>query len=127
MCLFFCISPFFPFQNSTLRLEMELAEKKLSIRNDRIENLKAGLKEEKRHLKDVQEQFSAERERYRADVARYREELVCIGMGRHKRSPLACKYALNDDNHRHARAYTHGNETADWTPFYSILIRSNPF
>eukprot|EP01006_Ploeotia_vitrea_P043586 TRINITY_DN66747_c0_g1_i1.p1 TRINITY_DN66747_c0_g1~~TRINITY_DN66747_c0_g1_i1.p1 ORF type:complete len:816 (+),score=140.21 TRINITY_DN66747_c0_g1_i1:53-2500(+) len=63
-------------ENSTLRLEMQLAEKKLAIRNERIENLKAGLKEEKRHLKELQEQFGAEREKYKAEGARSKEEVA---------------------------------------------------
>eukprot|EP00667_Euglena_gracilis_P003186 EG_transcript_3194 len=62
-------------ENSTLRLEMQLAEKKLAIRNERIENLKAGLKEEKRHLKEVQEQCAAEREKFKAELTQYKEEL----------------------------------------------------
>eukprot|EP01012_Entosiphon_sulcatum_P027182 TRINITY_DN3276_c0_g1_i2.p1 TRINITY_DN3276_c0_g1~~TRINITY_DN3276_c0_g1_i2.p1 ORF type:complete len:787 (+),score=177.89 TRINITY_DN3276_c0_g1_i2:28-2388(+) len=62
-------------ENSTLRLEMQLAEKKLAIRNERIENLKAGLKEEKRHLKELQDQFNSERERFKSELARYKEEL----------------------------------------------------
>lgn len=62
-------------ENSTLRLEMQLAEKKLAIRNERIENLKAGLKEEKRHLKELQEQFAVERDKSKIELSRYKEEL----------------------------------------------------
>ena len=61
--------------NSTLRLEIQLAEKKLAIRNERIENLKAGLKEEKRHLKELQEQFAAEREKFKTELSRSKDEL----------------------------------------------------
>ena len=63
-------------ENSTLRLEYKLAEKKLAIRNERIENLKTGLKEEKRHIKELRENANAERAKYRQELARYREELT---------------------------------------------------
>eukprot|EP01061_Rhynchopus_euleeides_P018007 TRINITY_DN29801_c0_g1_i2.p1 TRINITY_DN29801_c0_g1~~TRINITY_DN29801_c0_g1_i2.p1 ORF type:complete len:866 (+),score=393.79 TRINITY_DN29801_c0_g1_i2:153-2750(+) len=62
-------------ENSTLRLEYKLAEKKLAIRNERIENLKTGLKEEKRHIKELRENANAERAKYRQECARYREEV----------------------------------------------------
>ena len=62
-------------ENSTLRLEYKLAEKKLAIRNERIENLKTGLKEEKRHIKELRENANTERAKYRQECARYREEL----------------------------------------------------
>eukprot|EP01059_Diplonema_ambulator_P007853 TRINITY_DN1736_c1_g1_i1.p1 TRINITY_DN1736_c1_g1~~TRINITY_DN1736_c1_g1_i1.p1 ORF type:complete len:841 (+),score=203.56 TRINITY_DN1736_c1_g1_i1:290-2524(+) len=62
-------------ENSTLRLEYKLAEKKLDIRNERIENLKMGLKEEKKHMKETRENAHAERVKLKQECARYKEEL----------------------------------------------------
>eukprot|EP01064_Diplonema_japonicum_P034844 TRINITY_DN7353_c0_g1_i1.p1 TRINITY_DN7353_c0_g1~~TRINITY_DN7353_c0_g1_i1.p1 ORF type:complete len:838 (+),score=239.38 TRINITY_DN7353_c0_g1_i1:60-2573(+) len=62
-------------ENSTLRLEYKLAEKKLDIRNERIENLKTGLKEEKKHMKEHRENAQTERSKLKQECARYKEEL----------------------------------------------------
>eukprot|EP01063_Lacrimia_lanifica_P031249 TRINITY_DN5109_c0_g2_i1.p1 TRINITY_DN5109_c0_g2~~TRINITY_DN5109_c0_g2_i1.p1 ORF type:complete len:857 (+),score=409.25 TRINITY_DN5109_c0_g2_i1:97-2667(+) len=62
-------------ENSTLRLEFKLAEKKLAIRNERIENLKTGLKEEKRHMKELRDSVALERAKFKQEAARFKEEL----------------------------------------------------
>ncbi|KAJ9450132.1 Kinesin heavy chain [Diplonema papillatum] len=62
-------------ETSTLRLEFRLAEKKLAIRNERIENLKTGLKEEKRHMKELREAAQQERHKLKHEAARIKEEL----------------------------------------------------
>ena len=60
---------------ATHRLEYKLAEKKLAIRNERIENLKAGIKDDKRHIKHLKEVTAAEKEKIKNECARIREEL----------------------------------------------------
>eukprot|EP00755_Sulcionema_specki_P012424 Sspe_Gene.51373::Locus_28526_Transcript_1_1_Confidence_1.000_Length_3695::g.51373::m.51373/K10396/KIF5; kinesin family member 5 len=62
--------------NSSLRLEYQLAEKKLAIRTDRIENLKVGLADEKMRTKTLIEQFTAEKKKLKEEAARYKEELA---------------------------------------------------
>jgi len=62
--------------NATLHLELALAEKKLAIRNERIDNLKAGLRDEKAHSHELASTFRADLEHARSEVAALRGELL---------------------------------------------------
>ena len=62
-------------KNATLRLELQLAEKKLAIRSERIENLKKGLVEEKQRLKVVQDQFAGEADKFKAELVQAKVEV----------------------------------------------------
>lgn len=48
-------------ENGSLMLELQLADKKLAIRHDRIENLKAGLKQERQMSKEIQDDLENEK------------------------------------------------------------------
>jgi hypothetical protein len=68
-------------ENGAFRIELELSEKRLAIRNERIENLKNGLRMEKQNLKDMQDARVAEKRllqddarQLKTDVAEWRTE-----------------------------------------------------
>lgn len=61
-------------ENGALMLEMQLADKKLAIRHDRIENLKAGLRQERDISKGLQDELEQERKGYKDKVIEARSD-----------------------------------------------------
>lgn len=61
--------------NSSLRLELQLAEKKLAIRNDRIHNLEFLLEDAKEMAKHQSDAYQTERTKFLQEIEHYRNEL----------------------------------------------------
>lgn len=63
-------------QHSSTKLELQLAEKKLSIRNDRIANLEFLLEDSKEMAKAQAENFSNEKAKFMQEMEHYRSEIA---------------------------------------------------